>query len=180
LDQFCTTFARRYRPNTVHRTSGRHALPISRPAGVPPPTLTPSAHVLPVAMTDSRRKLGLLLGFAGMCLFAGTLPATRLAVADFNPLFLPVARATLAGSAGLIVLCVTRRRVPERGLWPEIIGAASCTVLGFPLFAALAMMSVPAAHGGVVLGILPLATAAAAAVLAQEQPSRGFWLASAA
>jgi drug/metabolite transporter (DMT)-like permease len=131
-------------------------------------------------MTTSREKLGLLLGFAGMCLFAGTLPATRLAVSDFNPLFLTVARATLAGSAGLLVLCVTRRRVPERSLWPEILGAASCTVLGFPLFAALAMMTVPAAHGGVVLGILPLATAAAAAVLAHEQPSRGFWLASAA
>jgi drug/metabolite transporter (DMT)-like permease len=38
---------------------------------------------------------------------------------------------------------------------------------------------VPAAHGGVVLGILPLATAAAAAVFAHERPSLGFWLASA-
>ena len=41
------------------------------------------------------------------------------------------------------------------------------------------MMTVPAAHGGVVLGILPLATAAAAAVFAHERPSLGFWLASA-
>jgi drug/metabolite transporter (DMT)-like permease len=57
--------------------------------------------------------------------------------------------------------------------------AALCTVVGFPLFAALAMMTVPVAHGGVVLGILPLATAAAAAVFAHERPSRGFWLASA-
>jgi drug/metabolite transporter (DMT)-like permease len=57
--------------------------------------------------------------------------------------------------------------------------AAVCTVVGFPLFASLAMMTVPAAHGGVVLGILPLATAAAAAVFAHERPSRGFWLASA-
>src|SRR5580704_1771740 len=115
-----------------------------------------------------------------MGLFAGTLPATRLAVAGFDPLFLTVARAALAGSAGLIVLCVTRRRLPPRSLWLEMSGAATCTVLGFPLFAALAMMSVPAAHGGVVLGILPLATAAAAALIAHERPSRGFWLASAA
>ena len=43
---------------------------------------------------------------------------------------------------------------------------------------ALAMVSVPAAHGGVVLGILPLATAAAAALIAHERPSVGFWLAS--
>ena len=130
-------------------------------------------------MTTSRKKLGLLLGFIGMCLFAGTLPATRLAVSGFDPLFLPVARAALAGSAALIVLLITRRRLPPRSLWLEMFVAAVCTVVGFPLFAALAMMTVPAAHGGVVLGILPLTTAAAAAIFAHERPSRGFWLASA-
>jgi drug/metabolite transporter (DMT)-like permease len=130
-------------------------------------------------MTNSGKKLGLLLAFIGMCLFAGTLPATRLAVSGFDPWFLTVARAAIAGSAGLIVLLILRRRVPPRSLWLELIVAALCTVVGFPLFAALAMMTVPAAHGGVVLGILPLATAAAAAVFAHERPSLGFWLASA-
>ena len=132
------------------------------------------------AVTTSHKKLGLLLGFLGMCLFAGTLPATRLAVSGFDPLFLTVARAALAGSAGLVVLLILRRRVPPRSLWLEMFAAAVCTVVGFPLFAALAMMTVPAAHGGVVLGILPLATAAAAAIFAHERPSLGFWLASAA
>ena len=113
-----------------------------------------------------------------MCLFAGTLPATRLALSGFAPLFLTVARAALAGSVGLIVLIARRRRVPPRSLWLEMFGAAVCTVIGFTLFAALAMMTVPAAHGGVVLGILPLVTAAAATVFAHERPSPGFWLAS--
>jgi drug/metabolite transporter (DMT)-like permease len=131
-------------------------------------------------MAISHKKLGLLLGFIGMCLFAGTLPATRLAVSGLNPLFLTVARAALAGSAGLVVLLVLRRRAPPRSLWLEMFAAAVCTVVGFPLFAALAMMTVPAAHGGVVLGILPLATAAAAAIFAHERPSLGFWLTSAA
>jgi drug/metabolite transporter (DMT)-like permease len=131
-------------------------------------------------VTTSHKKFGLLLGFIGMCLFAGTLPATRLAVSEFDPLFLTVARAALAGSAGLVALIVLRRRVPPRSLWLEMFAAAVCTVVGFPLFAALAMMTVPAAHGGVVLGILPLATAAAAAIFAHERPSLGFWLASVA
>src|SRR6266849_2151538 len=131
-------------------------------------------------MTSSRATLGLLLGFFGMCLFAGTLPATRLAVLGFDPLFLTAARVTLAGSAGLFVLLVTRRQMLPRSLWLEICGAAFCTVFVFPLLAALAMKTVAAAHGGVVFGILPLATAAAAAVFAHERPSRGFWLASAA
>ena len=129
-------------------------------------------------MTSYHKSFGLLLGFLGMCLFAGTLPATRLALLGFDPLFLTVARAALAGSVGLIVLIARRRRVPSRSLWLEMFGAALCTVIGFPLFAALAMMTVPAAHGGVVLGILPLVTAAAATVFAHERPSPGFWLAS--
>jgi len=129
-------------------------------------------------MTSYHTNFGLLLGFLGMCLFAGTLPATRLALLGFAPLFLTVARAALAGSVGLIVLIARRRRVPSRSLWLEMFGAALCTVIGFPLFAALAMMTVPAAHGGVVLGILPLVTAAAATVFAHERPSPGFWLAS--
>jgi drug/metabolite transporter (DMT)-like permease len=130
-------------------------------------------------MRSSGERLGLLLGFLGMCLFAGTLPATRLAVTGLGPFFLTAARVTLAGCAAAAVLLATRRSLPPRSLWLEMSVAGSCTVLGFPLLAALAMMSVPAAHGGVVLGILPLATTAAATVLAHERPSVGFWLASA-
>jgi drug/metabolite transporter (DMT)-like permease len=49
-------------------------------------------------------------------------------------------------------------------------------VLGFPGLMALAMLTVPASHGGVVLGILPLTTAAAASVILGERPSLRFWL----
>jgi len=131
-------------------------------------------------MIASRENLGLLLGFVGMCMFAGTLPATRLALTGVDPLFLTFARGTLAGCAGVIVLLLARRSLPPRRLWLEMCLTAICTALAYPLLAALAMMTVPAGHGGVVLGILPLATAAAAAVLAHERPSRTFWLASAA
>jgi drug/metabolite transporter (DMT)-like permease len=127
----------------------------------------------------SRNQLGLLLGFVGVCLFAGTLPATRLAVTGLDPLFLTAARATLAGSAGLIVLVVARRPIPPRSDWSELFAAGFCTVLSFPLLVALAMMTLPASHGGIVLGILPTATAVAAVVLAGERPSFNFWLASA-
>src|SRR5690242_6322219 len=131
-------------------------------------------------MTTSREKLGLALGFVGTCLFAGTLPATRLAMTAFDPFFLTAARATLAGIAGIAVLLATKRKLPPPSLWLELIAAAICTVVAYPLLAALSMMTVPAAHGGVVLGILPVATAAAAVLLAHERPSRGFWFASVA
>jgi drug/metabolite transporter (DMT)-like permease len=125
-----------------------------------------------------REKLGLALGFAGVALFGGTLPATRLTVAFIDPLFLSAARATIAGLAGLALLAVTRKPLPPRALWGELVLAALCTIVGFPVLMALAMVNVPAAHGGVVLGIMPLATVAAAALIAHERPSLGFWLAS--
>ena len=131
-------------------------------------------------MTASRENLGRLLGFIGMCMFAGTLPATRLALLGLDPWFLTAARGAIAGSAALAVLLLSGRKPPPRWLWGEICGTAFCTALAYPLLAAFAMTSVPAAHGGVVLGILPLATAAAAALIAHERPSHGFWLASAA
>jgi drug/metabolite transporter (DMT)-like permease len=131
-------------------------------------------------MNQPRKELGLLLGFIGMCMFAGTLPATRVALSGFDPVFLTAARGTLAGATGLLVLLVTRRSVPPRSAWLELVVGALCSVLAFPLLAALAMQTVPAGHGGVVQGILPLATAAAASIFAHERPSRGFWLASAA
>lgn len=129
-------------------------------------------------MIHSREKLGVALGLAGMALFAGTLPATRLAVASIDPLFLTAARATIAGLAGVIVLAAMRRRLPPRALWGQFVLAGLCTIVGFPVLMALAMVSVPAAHGGVVLGIVPLATAAASAIVGHERPSLGFWLAS--
>jgi drug/metabolite transporter (DMT)-like permease len=125
-----------------------------------------------------REKLGLALGFAGVALFGGTLPATRLTVAFIDPLFLSATRATIAGLAGLALLAVTRKPLPPRALWGELVLAGLCTIVGFPVLMALAMVNVPAAHGGVVLGIMPLATVATAALIAHERPSLGFWLAS--
>jgi drug/metabolite transporter (DMT)-like permease len=127
-------------------------------------------------MTHSREQLGLALGLAGVVLFGGTLPATRLAVTSFDPLLLSAVRASIAGCAGVAVLFAVRRPLPARKLWLDIVITGLCTIVGFPVLMALAMAHVPAAHGGVVLGIVPLATAAAATFVTHERPSLGFWL----
>ena len=49
-------------------------------------------------------------------------------------------------------------------------------VYGFPLFVALAMKTLPSAHGGIVLGVLPLATAVAGALRFKDRPSLSFWM----
>lgn len=129
-------------------------------------------------MMTSREKLGLALGFAGVVLFGGTLPATRLAVVSFDPFFLSAARAGIAGVLGLVTLIVTRRRWPPRQIMIELIVTGVFTIVGFPVLIGFAMLTVPASHGGVVLGIMPLATAVCAVWLTHERPSNGFWIAS--
>ncbi len=123
-----------------------------------------------------RETLGLLLAFVGVVLFGGTLPATRLAVEFLDPWFVTFARAGIAGTAALLLLLAFRARVPPRDTWAALAIVGLGSAIGFPLLTALAMQTVPAAHGGVVVGILPLATTLAGAFIAHERPSPGFWL----
>jgi drug/metabolite transporter (DMT)-like permease len=129
-------------------------------------------------MLKPREKLGFVLGFIGVAIFAGSLPATRLAVAALDPWFVTAARAALAGLCALVLLIVMRRPLPPKDAFARIAIIILGVVFGFPYFTALAMQTVPAAHGGVVLGVLPLVTAAAAVVMTGERPGIGFWIAA--
>jgi drug/metabolite transporter (DMT)-like permease len=126
-------------------------------------------------MPSSNRYLGLALGFLGVVIFGGTFPATRLAVAHVDPWFMTAIRAAIAGVLAALGLILFRRPLPRAH-----IGAFAtltlCVVIGFPALSALALTTVPSAHGGVVLALLPLATAAAAVIFAGERPSPVFWL----
>ena len=126
---------------------------------------------------DARRRetLGLMLGFAGVVVFAATLPMTRFAVGDLGPGFLTAGRAAGAGVLALAVLLVLRRPVPRPGQLGRIALVALLLVAGFPGLTGLAMQTVPAAHGGVVTGLLPLATVLAAAMIGGERPAAAFW-----
>jgi len=121
---------------------------------------------------------GLLLGFIGVAVFSLTLPATRFAMADSDPVVFGLGRSLLAGVVAAAILLATRQRLPRGAEWRGLALVAAGVVFGFPLFSAWGMQRVPAAHGGVVLGILPLATAMAGAVILRERPSPAFWLVS--
>jgi drug/metabolite transporter (DMT)-like permease len=126
----------------------------------------------------SRERLGLLLGFIGVAVFGGTLPATRIAVSGFDPLALTALRTAIAGLCALVLLLILRRPLPPRRLWPQLMIAMLCVTILFPLLMALAVQTVDATHGGVVLGILPIATALVAVVITHERPKPLFWIAS--
>src|SRR5215217_6468206 len=127
----------------------------------------------------SRERLGLLLGFIGMLIFGGTLPATRIAVSQIDPIALTSLRTAIAGLCSLLLL-VLRRPLPSRALWPQLVIAMICVAVLFPLLMSLGMQTVDASHGGVVLGILPIATALVAVTIIHERPRPLFWIASAA
>jgi drug/metabolite transporter (DMT)-like permease len=127
---------------------------------------------------SSRERLGLLLGFVGMAIFGGTLPGTRLAVSAIDPFALTALRAVIAGVCSLALLIVLRRPLPPRALWGQLVIAMICVAILFPLFMAMGMQRVDASHGGVVLGILPIATALVAVMITHERPRPLFWIAS--
>jgi drug/metabolite transporter (DMT)-like permease len=107
----------------------------------------------------------LLLGFVGMAIFGGTLPATRIAVSAIDPIALTAARTAIAGLCSLALLIVLRRPLPPRRLWFPLAVAMLRISVMFPLLIALAVQTVDASHGGVVLGILPIATALVAVLV---------------
>lgn len=123
---------------------------------------------------------GLLLGALGVLAFSFSLPATRLAVADLDPLFVAFGRAVVAGVLAIAVLLATRAPRPTRAQVKTLALVALGVIAGFPALTSLALQDLPASHGSVVVGMLPASTAVAAVLFAHERPSRAFWLASAA
>jgi drug/metabolite transporter (DMT)-like permease len=120
--------------------------------------------------------LGLALGLAGVIAFSLTLPMTRLAVGHLEPAFVALGRALLAALCGALYLWFSKAKIPARAEFGRLILTSLGVVLGFPFLTTWAMRDLPAAHGAVVVGLLPLATAVAGAVLAKERPSSLFWL----
>jgi drug/metabolite transporter (DMT)-like permease len=129
---------------------------------------------------NSRELRGLVWGLLGVLAFSLTLPATRAAVPSLGVAFVFLGRVTGAGLAAALILLLTHQPLPRRDDCAGLIITSLGVVLGFPLLTTLALMYVPASHGAIVVGLLPISTAVAGAVLAGERPSAGFWLASSA
>jgi drug/metabolite transporter (DMT)-like permease len=123
---------------------------------------------------------GVVFGFFGVLAFSFTLPFTRIAVAEINPLFVGGGRAVVAAALAIAVLAIVRPPRPRGGQWWRLGIVAVGVVAGFPVLTSLALQTVPAAHGAVVIGLLPVATAIAAVLRGGERPSLLFWLASSA
>ncbi len=124
---------------------------------------------------------GLYWGALGVLAFSMSLPATRVAVlGGLDPLFIGAGRAAVAGCLAVLVLCASWQGWPPRRLMGRLLAVVLGVVIGFPFLTTLALVRVPAAHGVVLTGLLPAATAVMAVLRAGERPSLRFWLSAAA
>ncbi|WP_145539904.1 DMT family transporter [Yersinia alsatica] len=126
--------------------------------------------------TDNKLAQGWLNGFIGMLIFSGSLPATRVAVLEFSPLFLTGMRAVIAALLAMSVLMMARQKRPQQQDILPLIFVATGVVIGFPLLTALALQHTTSAHSLVYIGLLPLATACFGVLRGAERPRAAFWI----
>ncbi|APX85261.1 EamA family transporter [Methylorubrum extorquens] len=115
-------------------------------------------------------------GLLGVLIFSGSLPATRVAVGGFTPLFLTASRAVIAAGLGGALLALLRQKRPARGDLAPLAVVALGVVVGFPLLTALALRHITSARSIVFIGLLPLATALFGLLGADDRPKPAFWL----
>jgi drug/metabolite transporter (DMT)-like permease len=115
-------------------------------------------------------------GLVGVIIFSGSLPATRVAVSDFSPLFLTSARAVIAGLLGAAILFALRQPKPSSDALFSLTIVALGVVVGFPMLTAVALQYITSAHSIVFIGLLPLATAIFGVLRGGERPKPLFWL----
>ena len=126
---------------------------------------------------ESQKELrGFAYGFLGVLIFSLTLPATRIAVSGFDPVFVGLGRAIVAASLSLILLVITRQTIPPIRFLPKFCIVVAGVIIGFPLLSAIAMRDAPASYGAVITGLLPLSTALCGVWRAGERPSLAFWI----
>lgn len=118
-------------------------------------------------------------GLLGVVIFSGSLPATRVAVGAFPPVFLTSLRAVIAALLAAALLLALRQKRPATGDLAGLTVVAAGVVVGFPLLTALALQHITSARSIVFIGLLPLCTALFGVLRGGERPRIGFWLFSA-
>ncbi|WP_414661279.1 DMT family transporter [Horticoccus sp. 23ND18S-11] len=129
-------------------------------------------------MNRANEARGLLLGAVGITCFSFTLPMTRLAVTELDPIVVGLGRALVAACFGAMILLWKREPLPARRHWPSLAIVALGAMIAFPLLTSIALRHAPSSHAAVVTGLLPLSTALFAVLRAHERPSKAFWVAA--
>jgi drug/metabolite transporter (DMT)-like permease len=128
---------------------------------------------------------GTALACGGVLCFSLTFPATVWALGGLGPWAVVGLRAVLAAMMAAACLVGSRAELPRRADWPSLLVVGGGCVVGYPLLTTLALQRTSAAFSAVVIGLLPLATAAFGALRRARQGRglrlpRAFWWAAVA
>ncbi len=134
----------------------------------------------PIAVNDSVSRRGTLLASLGVVAFSLTFPATAWGLESFGPWSLVSLRSVLAAVLAGGFLLALRVAPPARAHWGGLAVVAAGVVVGFPLLTTLALQTSTTSHAAVVVGLLPLTTAALSALRTGARPPRRFWVAAVA
>ncbi|SED03597.1 EamA-like transporter family protein [Streptomyces sp. 3213] len=126
----------------------------------------------------AKTSAGTVLAALGVIAFSLTFPATAWGLEGFGPWSLVAVRCVLAALMAGGCLLALRVPVPARRHWAGLAVVAAGVVVGFPLLTTLALETSTTAHAAVVVGLLPLTTAALSALRTGVRPSRTFWTAA--
>ncbi|MFI9153305.1 DMT family transporter [Streptomyces sp. NPDC053367] len=121
---------------------------------------------------------GVVQAALGVTAFSLTFPATAWGLEGFGPWSLVAVRSVLAALIAGGCLLALRVPLPARAHWPGLAVVGAGVVVGFPLLTTLALQTSTTAHAAVVVGLLPLTTAALSALRMGNRPSRTFWTAA--
>ncbi|MGW0365997.1 DMT family transporter [Streptomyces sp. NPDC002990] len=131
----------------------------------------------PIAVEPATNR-GTVLASLGVIAFSLTFPSTVWGLESFGPWSLVGLRSVLAAVIAGAFLLALRVAPPAREHWAGLAVVAAGVVVGYPLLTTLALRTSTTSHAAVVVGLLPLTTAAFSALRTGARPSRRFWAAA--
>ncbi|WP_460666058.1 DMT family transporter [Kribbella swartbergensis] len=135
--------------------------------------------IAPVREAIPAPRAGTLAALLGVASFSLSFPATVWATRGMGPWTATGARGLLAGLLAVALLAGLKVPLPRREDLPGLLIVAGGCVIGFPLLTTLALQTSTTAHSAVVIGLLPIATASAAALRTKRRLPGKFWIAAA-
>lgn len=144
-----------------------------RPEALPPRAAPPGRRSRAVGS-------GTLSAALAVAAFSLSFPASVWALDGMGPWTSTGTRGLLAGLLAVVLLIGLKVPLPRRADLPGLAIVAAGCVIPYPLLTSLALQTSTTAHSAVVVGLLPIATAAIAALMARRRLPWRFWSAAVA
>lgn len=127
-------------------------------------------------ITPGRQAIVLFAAYGAVVIWGATPLATKVAVADLDPLAVGLLRTLLAGIAALPLILFGRVKPPKSGRGRAYLAISALGgFVVFPLLFSFGLQLTSAGHAALLLGVLPVLTGLIAALLDRRLPGGRWW-----